>query len=145
LPSEQEEMANTSKTIEPKKSAEYRVVDSSDIFVAYSKYVGQPIEVRDVRCYYADKDDYRCISIGGSTVAFFAQDIEPATAREAIENDCGEMKKVMTSACKRTIRLTAENISDDLISGYQKRVGVRSSSLEVVEAAPVTRRTKKRR
>src|SRR4029077_18568858 len=93
LPSEKEETTNTPKTIEPKKSAEYRVVDPSDIFVAYSKYLGKPIEVRKVRCYYADKDDYRCIAIGDSTVVFFAEDIEPATAREAIENDCSEIKK----------------------------------------------------
>lgn len=140
-PTEQQETSNTPKKIEP-PSGEYRVVDPGDIFVAYGKYLGKPIEVRNVRCYYADKDDYRCIATGDNPVVFFAEDIEPATAREAIENDCGEVKKVVTPACKRNIRLTAENISDDLISGYQKRVDVRSSSLEVIEAAPVE--TKKR-
>ena len=56
--------------IEPKKSAEYRVVDPGDIFVAYGKYLGKPIEVRNVNCYYADKEDYRCVAAGSSTVAF---------------------------------------------------------------------------
>jgi hypothetical protein len=144
-PSEQEETTSTPKVIEP-KSSEYRVVDPSDIFVAYNKYVGKPIEVRGVNCYYADKDDYRCIAIGGNAVVFFADDIEPAMAREAIENDCGEVKKAFaSSACKRTIRLTAENISDDVISGYKTRISVHTSSLAVVADGPVKTKTRKRR
>lgn len=143
-PSEQEETTSTPKVIEPKSSD--RVVDPSDIYVAYNKYVGKPIEVRGVNCYYADKDDYRCIAIGGNAVVFFADDIEPAMAREAIENDCGEVKKAFaSSACKRTIRLTAANISDDVISGYKTRISVHTSSLEVIEAAPGKTKTRKRR
>jgi hypothetical protein len=116
------------------------VVDPSDIFVAYSKYVGKAIEIRGVQCYYADKDDYRCVT--GKHVTFFTEDIEPQAAREAV----GEIKKALTSsACSKTIRLTAEDISDDVISGNQTRVTVNSNSLEVVAAAPVTKRTKKRR
>jgi hypothetical protein len=89
------------------------------------------------------RDEYRCVT--GKSVAIFAVAVEPPSAREAIENNCGEIKKLTSPQCKKTIRLTPQEHQHDVLSGYQTRVLILAKSIEVVPAAPVTTKGKGKR
>lgn len=105
----------------------YRVVDASDLYVGPRRYIGKNVEVRKVRCYYADVDDYRCIT--GDPLVVFSQAVEPKSARLWIEDNCDQLRKLQTAKCLFAIRFTfeADDVSEDIISGYQKRMIIRPS------------------
>jgi hypothetical protein len=52
------ETANTRDIVSSFAPGDFKVVDPDDIHVAPRKFVGKPIETRNVRCFYADKNDY---------------------------------------------------------------------------------------
>ena len=89
-------------------------------------------------CFHADEGDYRCVpKAAKNTLTVFAQAIEPPSAREAIENNCVEIKKILWPQCTNTSRLTPQEVQHDVLSGYQKRVSILANSIEVVRAKPV--------
>jgi len=114
---------------EASASAEFQIVDPSDIYVGTRKYLNKPIGIRRVRCYFADVDDYRCIPTNSETsVAFFSKSIEPKSAREFIEKNCDTLKKTVTlSACLVSIRFqySADDVNEDFVSGMNRRIVIR--------------------
>jgi hypothetical protein len=89
------ETANTREIVASFAPGDFKVVDPDDIHVAPQKFVGKPIEIRNVRCFYADKDDYRCMAPSrGMVTAVFATSVGPANEKEALETDCGAIKKI---------------------------------------------------
>lgn len=137
-------MATKEIVASPKASAApttYKVVDADDVFVAPAKYQDKPIEIRRVRCFHADKAEYRCIGTGSLTVTIFASSIRPQAEREAIEEDCGEIRKMLSSPkCLKTIRFVPAKHSEDLVSGMQKRMVVITPEIEVSAVAAKGRR-----
>ena len=131
-PDVSEDTANTSKVLQPTEPTEYRVVDATDVYVAPNKYTDKPIELRRMKCLHADKDEYRCIAPGGNALVVFAAGVEPATEKDAIETKCGEIKKILSRQCEKTIRLTPATNSEDIVSGYCKRTIIITQSIEVV-------------
>jgi hypothetical protein len=123
--------ATTKDIVMPTSSSEYHVADPADIAIAPRKFVGKQIEVRHVHCYYADKDDYRCIAPGSFIVAIFTPDIIPLGERERVENDCGAMKMMMTAKCERTIHLVYDEFRQDEVE-TRNRVTVRPKFAVVV-------------
>jgi hypothetical protein len=120
--------------------AEFRAVDPDDVFVAPNKYQGKPIELRRMRCFHADKDEYRCTSSNGTMLLVLARGVTPQEEKDLIEERCGEIKKITTPACLKTIRLTPVVHEEDTISGYLKRTIIGAASIEVSpSAAPSSR------
>jgi hypothetical protein len=120
----------------------YRVVDPADVYVAPNKYMDKPIELRNMKCLHADKDEYRCLAPGDNALVVFAAAVEPAAEKEAIETKCGEIKNILSPQCAKTIRFTPAENSDDIVSGYRKRTIILTRSIEVV---PVTKRVRYKR
>lgn len=116
----------------------FKVVDAEDVYVTPNKYEGRGIELRKMRCFHADKDEYRCIAPGAVMLALFSKSIRPESERAAIENDCGEIKKMATSPkCEKTVRFVPTKSGEDLVNGYRRRVVVGAPYLEI--AAGVAR------
>lgn len=102
----------------------FKVVDVSDLYVGPNKYAGRDIEVRNLKCYFADKDDYRCIA-PGTYVAIFTKTVEPALARQWMEDKCDQIKTAVTSSrCTFHLRFTytSDDFDNDVVSGMQQRV-----------------------
>jgi hypothetical protein len=95
-----------------------------------------------VKCLYADKDEYRCLAPGSNPLIVFAAAVEPEPEKEAIETKCGEIKKLLTPQCSKTIRFMPAENSQDTVSGYTKRTILLTRSIEVV---PVTASRRSRR
>lgn len=111
----------------------YREVDHADLYITPGKFEGKGIELKRMRCFHADKDEYRCIAPGSTVLAVFATEILPVKEREGIENDCGEFRKVMTSSkCLKTIRFVPIKHSEDIVNGYQKRTLILARSLDIM-------------
>ncbi|KRP88638.1 hypothetical protein AOQ73_27955 [Bradyrhizobium pachyrhizi] len=89
------ETANTKDIVTSFSPSDFKVVDPDDVHVAPGKFIGKPIEIRNVRCFYADRDDYRCsMPSRGMVTVVFAKSIEPANERDTLENDCGAIKRL---------------------------------------------------
>ena len=107
---------------------DYKVVDPDDLFIGTRKYLGKPILLRRMRCYYADVDDYRCTANGPVLLAVFTATVEPASAREWIEKNCGQLKVAITSEkCVFNTRFVygADDAKDDVVSGFEQRKVIR--------------------
>lgn len=103
----------------------FKVVDVADLYVGPNKYAGRDIEVRNLKCYFADKDDYRCIAPGAVHVAIFSKTVEPALARQWMEDKCDQIRTAVTSSrCTFHLRFTysADDFENDVVSGMQQRV-----------------------
>lgn len=114
---------------------EYKVVDADDLYVSPNKFRGRGVELRGMACFHADQSDYRCIAPRGVTLAIFAKEVSPPDARSKLEDDCGQIKKAATAACRRTIRFVANEFDADTVSGYQNRIVFRPTNIEVVAQA----------
>jgi len=114
------------------QSPEYKLVDAADLSVSPGKYINRDIEVRNVRCYYADIGDYRCVT--GESVSIFASSITPLEAETLIKDNCDAIKVALTSPkCRVALRFRydAEHVGHDIISGYQKRTVIRPGMVTV--------------
>jgi len=121
------------------------LVDAADLGVGSKKYVGKSIELRDMKCYYADVSDYRCIS--GRNVVVFTAAMFPDVLRLKLEKDCGELKKMtISSVCSKSIRFrfSEDEVDEDMISGYQRRTIIRPEAVELVAPPPQPQRRRNR-
>lgn len=115
-----------------------RVVAGVDMQLAPRKWMGQPVEMRRMRCLHADKDEYRCITSDSSTLIIFAEAIKPAAMQDFMERSCGTFEEMMKPTCRFTLRFTASEHGSDTISGYQKRTVIRAATVEAIRE-PVRR------
>jgi hypothetical protein len=128
------ESAPASSTTPPKAAVpaddpiEFKIVDAADLFVGTRKYFGKDILLPKMHCYYADVDDYRCIAPGATMLAVFTAAIEPRPAKDWVEKNCDQLKTAVASdKCRFNVRFRydADDIEDDIVSGYQKRRVIR--------------------
>lgn len=122
-------------------ASEFKVVDVYDIEVNPSRYKGKAVELRNMRCYHADDEDYRCISSGGATVMVGSTAVTPEAADTDLQDQCAEIRKVATSPrCRKTIRFTVRDYDSDTISGNKSRTVIKADSIELLDAAPAGKR-----
>ena len=122
----------------------YKVVDAADLGIGSRKYADRDIEVRGMRCYFADLSDYRCMS--GVNVAVFTKKIENEAMKRRIENECDQLRTAAVSPrCRFDLRFrfNTDDVEQDLISGYQRRTVISPDVIEVV--SPSAGRSRKGR
>lgn len=127
------ESTKTKDIIKPATPSDYKVVATEDLSVAPGKYDGKQIEMRRMRCFHADKDEYRCTGGGGPSLMIMTPRITPEAARAQIEDKCGELKNMTSPLCQKTIRFTPAAHDSDTISGYQNRTIVVTREIEIVD------------
>jgi hypothetical protein len=135
LGNEESKTASTKEIVATYAATDFKVVDPDDVHIAPGKFIGKPIEVRNVRCLYADRSDYRCVAPSRMGTVFFVKDVSPAAAKEALETDCGAIKNLNLSKCRRVIHVVPEDFHQDLTDGYSKRTVVTAKAIEVVSGA----------
>ena len=121
----------------------YKVVATEDLYVAAQKYAGQNIEWRTLYCYHANTHEFRCSSLTGPAVVVFLSGFSDPAAQKLIEDNCDALKAAITSVrCRVTLRFhfAVGDVSEDLISGYQKRVIIVTPMAEVLFLGPARRR-----
>jgi hypothetical protein len=121
----------------------YRVVDAADVFLAPNKFLGKDIEIRGVYCYFADVDDYRCITSGDGPV-IFTKAIEADEGRKLVEENCDTIKKATGAKCRVTVRLNYDGVDRDELSDRKTRVILRPASVTVIATAAESRPGKRR-
>jgi hypothetical protein len=112
--------------------------------IGSGKYLNRDLEVPNMRCYYADVGDYRCASLRG--VAIFAGNLTPEKLRKQIEDECDTVDKMLRSSkCSFALRINydADDVTKDVMSGYQKRPVIKLDEVELV-AAPSKSKRKRR-
>jgi hypothetical protein len=123
----------------PQRTVSPRVVAGADMQLAPRKWLGQPVEMRRMRCLHADKDEFRCITSDSSTLIIFAEAVSPPTMQDFVERSCGTFEEMLNPTCRFTLRFTAEQHGEDTISGYQKRTVIRAATVEAIRE-PARRR-----
>jgi hypothetical protein len=103
----------------------FKIVDARDLYVGTRKYFNRDIEVQRMRCYYADVEDYRCVT-DAAGLSVFSKSIEPQSSRSWIEENCDQVKKIFSDRCLVSIRFSydADDVDRDLVSGYRERVSI---------------------
>lgn len=102
----------------PKKLA------AADFSVETSKWNDRLVEI-SLRCFYADKDEFRCLA--GSGRVDFAS-ISPPAARQKLENDCDSIAKLDTKACRRTVRFVYQGSASRETGGLGRMVLIKARS-----------------
>lgn len=111
----------------------YKAVDLADLGIGSRKYSGRNLEVRGIRCYYAEVEDYRCT--GSEAVSVFAKNVEPPEARKWLEENCDQVRVALSSpSCRVTLRFhyEASMTEQDIISGYQRRTVISPNTVTVI-------------
>lgn len=113
------------------------VAPIEEIALAPRKYVGKPVEVRGLFCYYADVGDYRCNAVNQESpmAVVFAKAITPDAARQAIEANCDTAEKAIRSQrCRVTLRFSydEDDVDQDLVGGSIDRIIVRPDTAEAI-------------
>ena len=98
---------------------------SADLSVETHKWDGKTIEA-SFSCFYADKDEFRCIGVGGGHVRADFSTLTPLEKREGLENDCDTIKKSSSKKCTVTIRF--------VYTGYSTQEANAFSKLTLIEA-----------
>jgi hypothetical protein len=113
-------------------SPAYKVVAVEELGIGTRKYMNRDLEVRRMHCYYADVEDYRCVS--DSRVAIFTKAIEPETAKKIIEERCDTIEKAISIGCTVSLRFkyTDSDVNQDIMSGFQERTVISLKSVTVV-------------
>jgi hypothetical protein len=116
----------------------YKMIDPSDIVDSQTKYANKDIEIKVATCYYADRRDYRCITASATPFAIFTEAILPEAQRKIVEDGCDTVEKALKSEkCLFSLRFNyrAEDVDEDILSGYQRRIVINLDSLELVPMA----------
>lgn len=127
--------ANTKDIVNTFAPDDYKVVDPDDIHVAPDKFIRKPIELRGVRCFYADKDDYRCSAGSILPTVIFTDTIGPTREKDDIETNCGAIKKINSPACRKTIHVVPTGYNEDSPNAFAKRIILKAQSIEIVPSA----------
>lgn len=134
---EEQPTASTKEIVGLVAPTDYRLVDPADLFVAPSKFIDKPVEIRRAHCFYADRSEYRCLAPGREAVIVIAPNISPPDAKSLLENDCGAIKAMQTVKCQRTIRFVPAAHAQDAVNAMTPRVVIVSKMLEI---APTPKR-----
>ena len=125
--------ATTKDIVDDHAPGEFKNVDVMDLFVAPGKFKGKPVELRNVQCFYADADEYRCIATNSlSPVMILAGSVGPEGAKTALEDACGTIKAVDTPTCTRTIHFVPTAFEEDQLNAFSKRMVLATPHIEIV-------------
>jgi hypothetical protein len=115
-----------------------KVVPLSELGLSPRKYADKPIEVRNLICYFADVDEYRCVEPRSMTpVAVFAKTLTPDAARKIVEDNCDQAEKAFKSPrCRVTLRFRFSNddVDTDFVGNMRERHVVKVDAAEIVPA-----------
>lgn len=118
---------------------DWKKVDAADLGVGSRKYDGKSVIVPNMRCYYADENDYRCTA-DDALVAVFTKSIEPPESKALVEDRCDTIKKAAgSSACRFAIKFVVENTLQDVISGYERRTVIHPEQI-IIQFPPIKQR-----
>lgn len=126
-------------------------VQAADLYVNADKFKRKPIEVKNMRCYYANRMDYRCSSAELDGLAVFSKQMDyPDDYKFTdnwmfIENNCDTIEKAMTSKkCKVNLKFSFVVAETDITSGYNQRVVIHAN-LPVATSAVIGKPKNKRK
>jgi hypothetical protein len=117
---------------------EFRLVDPLDFSVAPRKFMGTGVEMRNMQCFYADKDDFRCFTTRSSEiVTVLTKTLQPDRQRAEIESDCGSVRAASNSSkCRRTIRFVPISAERERVGPLTERLTVMAGSISLVDPPP---------
>jgi hypothetical protein len=109
------------------------LVPAEEMVRTPAKFRGKYVEMRRMRCFYAEKDDFRCtVTTLDAAVIVVAPSVRPAAARRTIEQACADMRAAAVSpACQVTIRFTPAGVGEDRVGGLARRAVVAAPEVEI--------------
>jgi hypothetical protein len=127
-----EATVSTKEVVAAPPLAAAQKVDAADLAIAPNKFLDKNIELNGLQCFYADKDEYRCLSPHSSIILMIVVgDITPAAEKTKLENDCGRIKNLTLPSCRRTLRMVPSEVKHDSVD-LRDRTVVMALTAEVV-------------
>jgi hypothetical protein len=97
---------------QPSFADDIKRVSGADLSVQTHKWDGKTIETSGY-CFYSDVGDYRCLAgdPAASARIDFKQ-IEPDSAREAVESHCDTLEKLISRSCRFRFRFIYDGFGE---------------------------------
>ncbi len=107
-------------------------LSAADLSVQTHKWDGKMVEAQ-FKCFYADKDEFRCLAGMGDVRVDFTS-LNPPDLRSKLENSCDTLKTITSKACKVTIRFEYEAFDTSETGGLGKMhiVVAKSNSGQII-------------
>lgn len=114
----------------------FELTDPQDLWVSPSKYEGKLIELRNVQCFFADKNEYRCLAPNdGDPVMVVSADVLSLKEKTKLQDQCGVVRAVATPKCTRTIHFIPIHSEQDDVNAMTKRAVFAALLMEVYTPA----------
>lgn len=112
---------------------DFKRLAPDDLYSAPTKWVGQPIELADVYVYWVGDDDVRLVV--RNNLAVFASRVVPGFDATRLKSRCETVETAFTAKCKATVRFTYHWAGEDILSGYVRRIVLKSADAELTAKA----------
>jgi len=120
----------------------YKLVNASDVAVAPGRYVDTDIELRGMRCFYAQPGEFRCFG-GSPALTVFLRRLMIDEAQKTIEERCGTIRNAEHHpGCVVAIRFrySKGDIGQDRVAFYMPRTTIEADTAEIRWLPYVVRR-----
>jgi hypothetical protein len=132
------ETVSTKEAVNAFAPGDYKPVDPKDLMLGPKKFIGKPIELWGMQCFYADINEYRCWS-HQATMTVFAPTIIDYPDKDKFDDVCGRQKNAEKPICRRTVHIIPKSADFDQPSAFGRRTIITTDALRFV-----TDQTKKR-
>ncbi|MGY4182901.1 hypothetical protein ACVIHH_008192 [Bradyrhizobium sp. USDA 4518] len=117
---------------------DFRLVGWNDVCADPAKFIGQPIELRKMRCVYG-MDGFRCVAFprkitaSAKTVTVFAKSVIPWGERAVLKNNCTTLQAMLQSAaCRKNIRIIPAWFSEWFGGEVAKSVELKADKIQIL-------------
>ncbi len=113
-------------------AGDFRQVDPEDLQLGPNKFMHKPIELRNMQCFYADLNEYRCWARKG-LMTVFAPRVATYPEKEKFDDFCGRKKNVDSASCRKTLHIVPNEWREDQPSAFGKRTIILTDQLLFVQ------------
>ncbi|WP_143270925.1 hypothetical protein [Bradyrhizobium brasilense] len=117
---------------------DFHVVEWNDICTDPAKFIGQPIELRKMRC-VDGMDGFRCVAFprkitaSAKTLTVFARSVIPGAERAILKNYCTTLQAMLQSAaCRKNIRIIPAQFSEWFGGEVAKSVELKADKIRIL-------------
>ncbi|WP_456817022.1 hypothetical protein [Bradyrhizobium sp. USDA 4520] len=117
---------------------DFRLVEWNDICADPAEFIGQPIELRKMRCVYG-MDGFRCVAFprkitaSAKTVTVSAKSVIPAGESAVLKNNCTTLQAMLQSAaCRKNIRIIPAQFSEWFGGEVAKSVELNTDKIQIL-------------
>ncbi len=114
--------------------SDYQYVELTDLYMNPGKFIGRPIELRQMTCRPVEGKGFACISRADRLIVLTGA-LAPDREQTIIAERCKPEDELYRQRCKRTIRVVPERIYGEKGEGYNQKIIVKTRVIDIATHA----------